>query len=89
MLSVAGEIDLVTSGQLERALDRCLDRSRQPAHITVDLTGVGFMDTTGVAHLLAARARADEVGSRLVVSSTSPSLTRLFEITGIGRMLLT
>ncbi len=88
VLSMAGEIDLVTSTQLKRALDGVLDRSPPPARITADLAGVGFMDTTGVALLLAARARAAELGSRFVVSSTSPSLARLFEITGIGRMLL-
>ncbi len=67
LLTVAGEIDLVTSTQLKRALDGILERSSPPARITADLTLVGFMDTSGVAVLLAARRRADEVGSRLVV----------------------
>ncbi len=87
VLSVAGEIDLVTSTQLKRSLDDILQRSPPAARITADLAGVGFMDTTGVAVLLAARKRADEAGSRLVVSSTSPFLARLFEVTGIGRVL--
>ena len=88
VLAVEGEIDLVTSIQLKRACDGVLDRSPPPARITADLAGVGFMDTSGVAVLLAARRRADEVGCPFVVTSTSPFLTRLFEITGIGRVLL-
>jgi anti-anti-sigma factor len=87
-LSVAGEIDLLTSTQIKRALDGILERSSPPARITADLTLVEFMDTSGVAVLLGARRRADEVGSRLVVSGMSPFLARLFEVTGIGRVLL-
>jgi anti-sigma B factor antagonist len=88
VFTVAGEIDLVTSTRLKRALDDVLQGSPPPARVTADLAGVGFMDTSGVAVLLAARRRAHELGSRLVVTSTSPFLARLFEMTGIGRVLL-
>jgi anti-sigma B factor antagonist len=86
-VTVAGEIDLVSSTQLKRALDAVLERLPPPRLIRVDLTDVGFMDTSGVAVLLAVRARALALGSRLVVSSASPFLERLFEVTGIGRFL--
>ena len=86
-VTVAGEIDLVTSTALKRALDGVLDRLPPPPLIRVDLTGVGFMDTSGVAVLLAIRTRALALGSRLVVSSASPFLERLFDVMGITRFL--
>jgi anti-sigma B factor antagonist len=88
LFTVAGEIDLVTSTQLKRAFDDVVEDSPPPARLTADLTLVEFMDTSGVAVLLTAGWRAEEVGSRFVVSGLSPSLARLFEITGISRVQL-
>jgi anti-anti-sigma factor len=45
------------------------------------------MDTTGVAVLLKGRRRAHEVGCRFTVISTSPTIARLFEITGLAGLL--
>ena len=84
-VTVAGEIDLATSTRLNRELDAVLDR--QPQRLRIDLTAVPFMDTTGVAVLLKARRRAIEQGCRFSVSSASPALTRLFEITGLAGLL--
>src|SRR4051794_3333804 len=79
---VAGEIDLASSTQLNRELDAALDA--RPARLRIDLAAVGFMDTSGVALLLKARRRALEQGARFAVSSTSPVIGRLLEITGLA-----
>ena len=84
-VTVAGEIDLSTSTRLNRELDAVLDGS--PARLRIDLSDVPFMDTTGVAVLLKARRRALEQDCRFAVSSASPALTRLFEITGLAGLL--
>ena len=86
-VTVAGDVDLLTSTQLKRAFDVLLDRRPPPALIRADLRGVEFMDSSGVAVLLSARTRALKVGSRLVVTSASPVLQRLFDVTGIGELL--
>jgi anti-anti-sigma factor len=85
--TVAGEIDLVNSVALNRALDAELDRLVPPREIHADLSAVGFMDTSGVAMLLHARSRAIKRGSHFVVTSASPFLDRLFEITGIAPLI--
>jgi anti-sigma B factor antagonist len=84
---ITGEVDLVSSVQLKRAFDDELDRIAPPSEIRADLAGVDFMDTSGVAILLHARARALARGSRFVVTSASPFLDRLFEITGIAPLI--
>jgi anti-sigma B factor antagonist len=85
--SGSGEVDLVNSTQLKRAFDDELDRLHSPQEIHADLAAVDFMDTMGVAVLLHARARAAGRGARFVVTSASPFLDRLFEITGIGPLI--
>ena len=86
-VTVAGEVDLSTSTQLKRTFDVVLDRRPPPALIQADLRDVAFMDSSGVAVLLGVRARALDVGSRLVVTSVSPVLQRLFDVAGIGQLL--
>jgi anti-anti-sigma factor len=86
-VTVRGEIDLATSTRLNRELDIALDEPPPPARLRIDLAGVTFMDTTGVAVLLKARRRALELGARFSVSSTSPTIGRLLEITGLAALL--
>jgi anti-anti-sigma factor len=86
-LLLSGEIDLLTSTQLNRELDMALDRDPPPAALRLELAEVSFMDTTGVAVLLKGRRRAHEVGCRFTVISTSPTIARLFEITGLAGLL--
>jgi anti-anti-sigma factor len=87
IVTVTGEIDLVTSVQLRRAFDALLERDPPPSRINADLRQVDFMDTSGVAILLGTRARAIAAGSRLVVTSASPTLQRLFDVSGIAQFL--
>ena len=85
VVRVVGDIELSTSTQLNRELDGVL--ARRPARVRLDLLAVGFMDTTGVAVLLKARRRALELDCRLTVTSSSPTITRLLEITGLTSLL--
>jgi anti-sigma B factor antagonist len=86
-VTLAGEIDLLSSTALNRELNDLWDRVPPPARVLVELADVGFMDTSGVAALLTARRRAADVGCRLVVTSTSPVIARLFAITGLQSIL--
>ena len=87
MVTVVGEVDLLTSVRLNRELDMALDRTPTPTWLRVDLAGVGFMDTTGVAVLLKARRRALQLHCRFTVASTSHAIGRLLEITGLAGLL--
>ncbi|HET6548826.1 MAG TPA: STAS domain-containing protein [Solirubrobacter sp.] len=84
-VTIAGEIDLATSTRVNRELDMALDRT--PRRLHIELAAVPFMDTTGVAVLLKARRRALEQGCGFSVTSTSPAIARLFEITGLTGLL--
>jgi anti-sigma B factor antagonist len=78
---------MATSTQLKRALDAALATDPLPPVVRADLTGVEFLDTTGLGLLLTARTQAEQRGSRFVVSSTSPAIDRLFAVTGVAKIL--
>ena len=80
MVSLAGEIDMATSGQMLEALRRSLG----PDGVTVDLSAVTFMDSSGIHGLLTV-ASSLEPGALLVLRNPSPQLLRLFEIVGLDR----
>ncbi|MET0727796.1 MAG: STAS domain-containing protein [Acidimicrobiales bacterium] len=81
-LSVHGEIDLSVAPQLLGAIERAA-RSFDHHLIVVDLRDVSFMDSEGLAALVAAHRNLVGKGSHLVVSNPSAMIARLLEATGI------
>jgi anti-anti-sigma factor len=82
-VAVRGEIDMSTSEQLAAAFAGL--GSAKAVH--VDLGEVGYMDSTGLRTILAARADLEARGAQLDVVATSPIVARLIEITGLDELV--
>lgn len=54
---------------------------------TVDFSGVTFCDSTGLRVLVSHQRRHAEAGGKLQVRGASPSIRRVFEITGLDDLL--
>jgi anti-sigma B factor antagonist len=79
VLAVSGEIDIATAPQLERSLVAAeQDHSNG---LVLDLTGVGFLDSSALHVLLRSTERLDERGRQLHVVCTPGPVKRLFELT--------
>ncbi len=81
-LALGGELDLVSSPALERALDAVLASDAEL--IIVDLRGLEFMDSTGLHALVKAQHRMDELGRRFALVRGGDNVQRLFELTGVS-----
>jgi anti-sigma B factor antagonist len=57
--------------------------AEDPRAITVDASGLEFIDSSGLLALLRARDAAVEAGVAFHVSDPSPALRRLVEVTGV------
>jgi anti-anti-sigma factor len=79
-VSLRGELDLAGSQQMEDSLAQ-IDR-RDPKRVVVDLSGLAFIDSTGLRLLLQADARARQRGYELVLRPGKPPVQRVFEVTG-------
>ena len=86
-LSVHGEIDLGTAGQLNRAITDALHSDA--GTVLVDLSATTFCDCTGVAALLTGRdaALAEHVGYQ-VVNPNGISL-KVIRLVGLEQLLTT
>jgi anti-anti-sigma factor len=79
IVRVHGEIDIATAGDLERTLDAAL----QPAEVSrleLDMSGVPFMDCSGIRVLLNAKRRLDKRGGTLTLINRTPQVIRLLSI---------
>ncbi|MFF0547087.1 STAS domain-containing protein [Nocardia thailandica] len=77
VVTVAGEVDIHTAPRLADALGEVIEEA-SPHPLVVDLTGVEFLDSSGVNVLLRTHRR---VGDLRVVAS--PAVRRPLEVTGL------
>ena len=83
VVSILGEIDLGTAHRLNEAALEAM-QACGPS-VVLDLSGVTFMDSTGLKVLLAVHKRAELAGGRLVLAGATRSVTRVVSITGFDK----
>jgi anti-anti-sigma factor len=85
VMSVAGELDLANAETLRDALERAAG----DCEIVLDMSELEFIDSTGIALLVAMhhrRNRDGEVGFRLIASENA-SVQRVMAVTGLDAEL--
>ncbi len=83
-LRLTGEIDLYTAPSVREAALQAITHHDGTLHI--DLSGVTFMDSTGLEVLLATRRRAELSGGSLRLVDPTQSVLRVLEVTGVDRL---
>lgn len=82
----AGEIDVASAPVLARALDQALDHGVRP--VTIDLTGVQFIDASVLGVLAKAQAVYGADGDQVVrVTGASFFVARVFRIAEMDHLL--
>jgi anti-anti-sigma factor len=80
---VAGELDMATSPDLERAIEHTGPDGR----LVIDLTGCTFVDSSAI-RVLATRAQAaSRAGGSVAVVATDPGIRRVLEIAAIDTVI--
>lgn len=79
IIVLQGELDLASAPDLERELKDA--EATSPNRVTIDLSGLGFMDSTGLQALLRARERAGSASYELTLRRGPHQVQRVFELT--------
>lgn len=79
-IQVEGELDLAVADQLREALDRV---DRKYVQVLVSLERCEFIDSTGIAVIVAAHRRFAEEGRRMVVCAPHSQVLRVLSLTGL------
>lgn len=81
MISVAGEIDIASAGQLDDCIRKA--RSQYSPHLIIDLMEVGFMGSVGLRVLAAASTDIEDHGGSVVIARPSDPVERLLKVNGL------
>lgn len=79
VIAVEGELDLSSAPRLKWTLLDALDAGR--SRLVVDLSGVSFMDSTGLGVLIGVNKRLEQ-GSELVIVCPPGVVRQVFEFSG-------
>jgi anti-sigma B factor antagonist len=85
VVTAVGEIDIASAPLLRQQLDAAL-RSSPPWPVLVDLTGVTFLDSTGLGALVEAHQQATALGRELLLVGAHRSVRRVLELTRLDRL---
>jgi anti-sigma B factor antagonist len=85
VLQVAGEVDAYTAPMLREQI-RAL-AAKGAVHLIADLGRVDFLDSTGLGALVGGLKRLREAGGSLTLVIAAPRILRLFQITGLTKVL--
>ena len=82
-VGLSGELDVSRALLLEQELRAA--EARDPEAIVIDLSELDFVDSSGLARLMAARRRADRCGWRLLVIQGGEPVRRLLQLSALDR----
>ncbi len=85
VIALKGELDLEGAERVTQELLRVEATDAQ--RIVLDLSGLRFIDSTGIRLILAADARSRSNGRRLALVRGPRDVHRVFELTGITERL--
>lgn len=84
--SLTGELDHHGAKQVMEELDRRIEREL-PRRLTIDMGGVTFMDSSGIAVLLRAHRRMAQLQGSMAVTNVPAQARRVFQAAGLHRII--
>jgi anti-sigma B factor antagonist len=87
VVTAGGELDMLTAPRLSAQLDQAEAIVVPPAPVVLDLTGLTFLGSAGIAVLLSHHERCAELGSTLQIRPGGRTVTRPLAMTALDRVL--
>ncbi len=81
-VSITGEVDLYSSREARKAI---MDlAAKQVATIVVDLSGVPYMDSSGLATLVEGLQKVEDYDGRFILCGLKPMVKKVFELSRLN-----
>ena len=84
--AVSGELDHHGAKEVMQALDRRIDEAL-PRQLTLDLGGLTFTDSSGIAVLLRAHRRVGLLGGTMTVQHVPDQAGKVLRAAGLDRLM--
>ena len=85
LVSLAGECDITNAHLLRKIMTGYIPADARLA--VIDLSGLWYIDASGVHGLVDAREVLAANGTTLVLAGPQPTVARMFTLTGLGQLI--
>ena len=86
IVAIDGAIDISNVGQMDDQVTAAVE-SADTTNVLVDLSGLTFMDSSGISSLLKGRRRADALGTQYQVAGAEGLVRQVLDLTGVWTYL--
>ncbi len=83
IVALEGDVDLQSSPEARKVLLECVGRKKP---VLVDLSGVGYIDSSGVASLVESLQTARKSGSNLILVAVSEGALRVLQLARLDKV---
>jgi len=80
-----GEIDAATVGLMKQKIAEAIS-ANPGGRVTIDMTDVTFLDSTGLGALVSALRQARDGGGDITITNAAPNIRKVFDITGLAQV---
>ena len=85
IFDVSGDVDFANSPQIRRSLLREIEEIRTP-RVVLNLSGMRYIDSSGIASLVEALKASRDLGFRLVLFGLGDSTREAFELSRLTKV---
>ncbi|WP_096201055.1 anti-sigma F factor antagonist [Bacillus sp. FJAT-45350] len=86
LVRLEGELDHHTAENLRTQVERQFEQN-ELKHIVLNLEQLSFMDSSGLGVILGRYKQVKNIGGEMVVCAISPTVKRLFEMSGLFKIV--
>jgi anti-sigma B factor antagonist len=86
VLPLEGEIDLHVSPRVAASLGAIIEQ--KPSRVVVDLSGVSYIDSSGLAVLIEGMQNVEAYGGKFVLAGLQESVRPIFEIARLDQVFI-
>ena len=85
--NLEGELDHHQAERLRTQIDLAYEKS-PCRHLVLDMEGVNFMDSSGIGMIIGRYKNTEKRGGQLALSSMNSTISRLFDISGLAKIVM-
>ena len=86
VLALEGQIDLHVSPKVDASLAAVI--GEQPSRLVVDLSGVSYIDSSGLAALITGAKNVETYGGKFMLASVQPDVQSILEVARLNQFFL-
>lgn len=88
LVRVEGEMDMHMADEFRQRVDAALDADGV-RHVLLSLKGVTFIDSSGLGVILGRYKKVSAIGGRMLAANVRPQVARVFELSGLLKIIPT